>query len=42
VLLDLVAAASAYRLRGIHAEPPSLHDIYLHAVGADAPEGSAP
>ena len=38
----LAAAASAYRLRGIHAEPPSLHDIYLHAVGADAPEGSAP
>ena len=38
----LAAAASAYRLRGIHAEPPSLHDIYLQAVGADAPEEIAP
>ncbi len=38
----LALAASAYRLRSIHAEPPSLHDIYLRAVGAEAPDGSTP
>jgi ABC-2 type transport system ATP-binding protein len=37
----LAVAARAYRLRGIHAEPPSLHDIYLRAVGADARDGGA-